>query len=100
MHRNDVIARLKEAEPTLRARGVGALYLFGSYARDDARPHSDVDVFIDPESDDRFGFLSYMQAYEEIRRVIGREVEIGYSTRDGLSRHIRRNVEKEAIRIF
>jgi uncharacterized protein len=100
MRRDDIIARLKEAETTLRARGVDALYLFGSYARDDARPDSDVDVFVDPVSDDRFGFLSYMDAYEEIRKALGREVDIGYSTRDGLSRYIRSNVEKEAIRIF
>jgi hypothetical protein len=59
-----------------------------------------VDVFVDPASDEGFGFLSYMDAYEEIRKAIGREVEIGYSTREGLSRHIRPNVEKEAIRIF
>jgi hypothetical protein len=100
MHRDDIIARLKEAEPTLRARGVGALYLFGSYARDEARPDSDVDVFVDPATDEGFGFLNYMDAYEAIRRAVGREVEIGYSTRDGLSRYIRPNVEQEAIRIF
>jgi uncharacterized protein len=100
MRRNDIIARLKEAEPALRARGVGALYLFGSYARDEARSDSDVDVFVDPASDDCFGFLNYMHAFEEIRRAVGGEVEIGYSTRDGLSHYVRPSVEQEAIRIF
>ncbi len=47
MKRDDVIARLKETEPALRAFGVEALYLFGSHARDEAGPESDVDVFID-----------------------------------------------------
>ena len=37
MDRNEVIAKLKAVEPQLRAHGVAALYLFGSYARDDAR---------------------------------------------------------------
>ena len=100
MHRNAIIAKLKETEPILRARGVGALYLFGSYARDEAGPDSDVDLFVDPASGGHFGFLNYMDAYEAIRRAIGSEVEIGYSTRDGLSRHVRPNVEREAIRIF
>jgi predicted nucleotidyltransferase len=48
MNRNEVIAKLKAAEPQLRAHGVAALYLFGSYARDEARQDSDVDVFVDP----------------------------------------------------
>ena len=37
MKRADVIARLKETEPTLRSFGVAALYLFGSHARDEAQ---------------------------------------------------------------
>jgi predicted nucleotidyltransferase len=100
MRRNEIIAKLKEAEPALRARGVAALYLFGSYARDEARGDSDLDVFVDPASDEHFGFLNYMDAFEEIRKAVGSEVEIGYSTRDGLSRHVRPNVEQEAVRIF
>ena len=43
MRRADVIARLKEAEPALRSFGVAGLYLFGSHARDEAQPDSDVD---------------------------------------------------------
>jgi uncharacterized protein len=100
MRRNDIIAKLKEAEPALRARGVGALYLFGSMARDDAQADSDVDVFVDPNSDERFGFLAYMDVYDTIQKVIGSDTEVGYSTRAGLSPYIRANVEREAIRIF
>jgi predicted nucleotidyltransferase len=44
MRRDEVIAKLKEAEPALKAFGVAALYLFGSHARDEAGPNSDVDV--------------------------------------------------------
>jgi hypothetical protein len=57
MRRDDVIAQLKQTEPALRALGVTGLYLFGSHARDEAGPDSDVDVFVDPASDDHFGFL-------------------------------------------
>ena len=41
MHRDEVIAKLKQAEPALRGFGVAALYLFGSYARDEAESGSD-----------------------------------------------------------
>jgi hypothetical protein len=100
MHRGDIIARLKATGPALRARGVGALYLFGSVARDEAQASSDVDVFVDPASDERFGFLAYMDAYDTIRKAVGSDAEVGYSMRAGLSPYIRASVEHEAIRIF
>jgi uncharacterized protein len=100
MRRDDVIAKLKAAEPLLRERGVGSLYLFGSHARGEAQANSDVDVFVDPVTDERFGFLEFMGAYQALRDVFGEGVDIGYSTRDGLSRYVRANVEQEAVRIF
>jgi uncharacterized protein len=100
MRRDEVIARLKEAEPALRGFGVAALYLFGSHARDEGRPDSDVDVFVDPVHGERFGFLPFMDAYQAIQDAIGRDAEIGYSTRDGLSPYIRAEIEREAVRVF
>jgi predicted nucleotidyltransferase len=100
MRRDDVIARLKQTEPALRGVGVGALYLFGSHARDEGKPGSDVDVFVDPAPDHDFGFLPFMDAYETIQKAFGDTVEIGYSTRAGVSPYILGDVEQEAVRIF
>jgi predicted nucleotidyltransferase len=100
MRREEIIARLKRAEPELRGFGVGALYLFGSHARDEARADSDVDVFVDPVSEESLGFLKYMDAYATIRRSLGEDTDVGYSTREGLSPYVRANVEREAIRVF
>ena len=33
----------------IRRRGAQSLYLFGSTSRNEARPESDVDVFVDPD---------------------------------------------------
>ncbi len=100
MRRDEVIARLKEAEPALRGFGVGALYLFRSHARDEARSGSDVDVFVEPAPGRDFGFLPFMDAYQAIQKAFGDAVEIGYSTRTGLSPYIIGDVEPEAVRIF
>ena len=99
MHRHEVIARLKDAEPALRAFGVAALYLFGSHARDEAQADSDIDVFVDPASSQEFGFIPYMDAYRTIQDAVGGGV-IGYSTREGLSPHVRADIERQAIRVF
>ena len=100
MRRDEVITKLKETESALRSFGVAALYLFGSHARGEAKSDSDVDVFVDPAPDRDFGFLPFMDAYETIQKAFGDTVEIGYSTRTGLSPYILRDVEQEAVRIF
>jgi predicted nucleotidyltransferase len=98
MRRNEIISRLKQAEPALRGFGVAALYFFGSHSRDEARPDSDIDVFVDPSPDQAFGFLPYMDAYEAIRNAVGENLD--YGTRKGLHPLLRSDIEREAVRIF
>ncbi len=98
MRRSEVITRLKEAEPAIRARGAQALYLFGSHARDDARPDSDIDVFIVKDKSQPFGFDEFMDIYFLLQERLGGKVD--YGTREGLSPALRAEIEREAIRVF
>jgi uncharacterized protein len=98
MRRDDIIAKLKEAEPALRAHGAAALYLFGSHARDEARPNSDVDVFIDKDSSRKFGFDEFMDIYLLLQERLGSDVD--YGTREGLHPLLRPDIEREAVRVF
>ena len=99
MDRSEVITRLKAAEPQLRAQGVAALYLFGSYGRDEAGPDSDVDLFVDADHEQLYELSNYMGAYATLRAILP-NFNIGYSTRDGLADRIRAVVEREAVRVF
>ncbi|MCC6918829.1 MAG: nucleotidyltransferase family protein [Alphaproteobacteria bacterium] len=47
MTRDEVIAKLKSLRPLLDSYGVTRLRLFGSHARDEADPDSDVDLLAD-----------------------------------------------------
>ena len=98
MRRNEIVAALKEVEPALRARGVAALYIFGSYARDQARDDSDVDVFIDKDKSRKFGFDEFMDVFFLLRDRLGTNVD--YGTREGLHPVLRSAIEREAIRVF
>jgi uncharacterized protein len=47
MNKQDILDRLRENERALRERGVTHAALFGSRARGDNRPDSDIDIMID-----------------------------------------------------
>ena len=73
--REQAVARLAASEPAIRALGVWRLALFGSVARDEARPDSDVDVLVQfspgAKTYDRFLALS-----ELLEECLGRRVEL------------------------
>jgi predicted nucleotidyltransferase len=99
MRRDEVIERLRTTEPAIRARGGAALYLFGSHARNEARPDSDVDVFIDKDRSRKFGFDEFMDIYFIPQDRLG-AVGLDYGTRESLHPLLRPDIEREAIKVF
>ncbi|MEG9225493.1 nucleotidyltransferase domain-containing protein [Aeromicrobium sp. Sec7.5] len=69
---------IEAAGPVLRAlaaeHGYERLAVFGSVARGDARPNSDIDLLVEaPEGTSTFGFLRFKQLIEQ---VLGRETDL------------------------
>jgi predicted nucleotidyltransferase len=96
MDRESVLRFLIERREELRARfGVGSIGRFGSYARDEARPDSDVDLLVEFET--RPTFLGYMGLTECLEDLFGTRVDI--ATRDKLKARIRPSVKEELIRV-
>lgn len=52
------------------------LSLFGSVTRDDFQPSSDVDVLIKFEPDARTGLFEFIKISEELRALVGHEVDL------------------------
>lgn len=98
MNRQDIIDRLKENEPALRARGVVHVSLFGSRARGDHRLDSDTDIMveIDPEAD--MSVYEYVGLKRYIAGLFDGPVDV--IDRDGLRPHIRRPAMNEAVYAF
>lgn len=99
MRRDEVIARLKSAEPEIRARGVSALYLYGSHARDDAGASSDIDIFVDVVPGRTLGLSEFMGIHEILTDRLD-NAEVDYTTRAGIVEFYRPSIEKEALRVF
>lgn len=93
--REDVIAVLKAHEAELRSRGVSGLYLFGSTARGDDGPKSDVDLFFDHPHG--LG-LEVIGILEHFRELLPMDVDV--TTRRSLHPLLRPDIEATAIRVF
>ncbi len=98
MDRERVIATLRGHESELKAAGISRLSLFGSTARGDNRPDSDIDLLAVFDDTRRISLLDVVGMEEQISRMLGLTVEL---VEEGtLKPRVRRNVEAEAVRAF
>jgi len=97
MERDDAIEKLKQHEAELKQLGVEHLFLFGSTARGEARPDSDVDLFFDhPQGS--LGLYELMDVKERAAEILGCKTDI--MTRRSLHRVLRRGIEASALQVF
>jgi uncharacterized protein len=98
MDREQVIAALRGREKELRAAGAVRISLFGSTARGEQRPDSDVDLLAAFDSSRRLSLLDVVGIERQISDVLGRPVEL---VEEGtLKPRVRRTVDAEAVRAF
>jgi predicted nucleotidyltransferase len=98
MNKLQAIDAITKNADAIRSFGVQHLYLFGSTARGDGGPGSDVDIFVDLRREAKFSLFDLM----DLRRYLGRilRARADVFPRRGLHRVIRRDIEREAIRVF
>ncbi|MBV8824202.1 MAG: nucleotidyltransferase family protein [Hyphomicrobiales bacterium] len=97
-HVDDLRRLLKPDHTALRARGVIALYVFGSVAREEATPASDVDLLVDYDPNSNFNLIDLAAIRRQLSHRLGVEVDI--VTRNGIHRRIRERVLGEAVRVM
>src|SRR5690348_14092121 len=86
MDRREVLEILRAHADDIRRKGVIALYLYGSYARDQGTESSDVDLYAEVDYS-RFGFVPFMDLREDLARWLGRRVD--FTTHNGLHSDLR-----------
>ena len=95
--RDQVIERLRGVEPDIRGLGVRRLALFGSVARGEARPHSDVDLLVE-FSPGQKNFDRFLALSELLEQLLGRPVEL--VTTEALSPYIGPHILAEAADVL
>lgn len=89
---------LRAHEGELQRRGVRHAALFGSVARDDTHPGSDVDIVIDLDEDmglDVYGYVGLCRFIDDLFPVA-----VDVANRRTLKERVRARVERDAIPAF
>ena len=89
---------LREEALRLRARGIASLSLFGSMARGEAGPESDIDLLIETDPVARLGFFELFEMKEDLESRLGRPVQFAFGSE--MRPWLRDWIEDDRIEIF
>jgi predicted nucleotidyltransferase len=98
MSRDEVLTKLRHHAPELQAEGILHLTLFGSTARNQTTPSSDIDLMADFDPGKKISLLSVVRLERELSEMLGEKVDL--CTRRSMREIIRKNAEKEAVLAF
>lgn len=98
MKRSDAVKKLKKHADAVKSMGATALYLFGSTARNEAQPSSDLDLFIDYDPTRSFSLLDVVGIKQLLEEELSVEVDV--TTRNSLHPMLRTDIEQTAVRVF
>jgi predicted nucleotidyltransferase len=98
MTREDAIAILRQNADALKARGVSHAALFGSVARNEAGPSSDLDIMIELAPDARLNAFDYAGLKSYIASLFPAKVDV--VNRAALKPFVRVPAESDAIDVF
>jgi predicted nucleotidyltransferase len=98
MDRQTAIDRLVSHEPELRALGLESLALFGSTARGEAGPDSDVDLVVRLDRSQAIGLFRFAAIRERIEDLLGVSVDLLAEPIE--KDRLRARVERDRVLVF
>lgn len=96
--RERTVAELRAIEPELRRQGVVGLRLYGSLARGEATPWSDVDLLLTPAPDRPFSLLDMSNVRLLVTERLEREA--GVVVEDDVSPEFRARIAGDLVTVY
>jgi predicted nucleotidyltransferase len=98
MNIQDALATLRRHENDLRERGIRHAAVFGSVARGDNRPDSDLDILLEFEPGAEGSIYEYMRLKEYVSQLFEGSVDV--VDRDALKPDLRAPSARDAVYAF
>jgi predicted nucleotidyltransferase len=73
---DEVVARLRAHATELRAAGIRHLSLFGSVARGEAGPESDIDLAVELDPEAHISLIGLIGLESKLGKLLGRRVDL------------------------
>ncbi len=70
---NSIVEKLRAY---CRANGIKVMYLFGSYAREEATPLSDIDLLIEFEKGLQISYLDLLEIKFDLENITGTKIDL------------------------
>ncbi len=87
---------IKKLVSSLSKRGAKRIRIFGSYARGEQTPKSDIDVLVD--FSERKSLLDFVRIEREVSEEIGKKVDL--LTENAISPYLKDRIKKEAEVVY
>lgn len=98
MDKERVLVILREHAPELKAAGLVHLRVFGSVARGEATPQSDVDLLADFDPSKRITLVTIGSLESRLADLLGVKVDV--SSAEWMREPVRRQAMREAVLAF
>jgi predicted nucleotidyltransferase len=95
MDRESILRTLSEHRTVLNNYGVRSIRLFGSFARGEGSPGSDVDLLVEFEPAAHVGLFEFIRLKNELSELLGCTVDL--ATPGALHKAMKDDILKEAI---
>ena len=98
MEKAEALTRLRARETDLRGMGVGRLSLFGSTARGEQGPASDVDIAVTLTGLDHLTLLDFVAIQQRAADILGTHVDlVSEPTRKP---RLQAEIDRDRVRVF
>jgi predicted nucleotidyltransferase len=98
MNKGSVIEKLRQHESELKAAGIVHLRLFGSVARGEESPESDIDLIADLDRSKRLSLVGMAHLENRLSDLLG--VKVDLSPSESMKEAVRARALREAIHAF
>ncbi|WP_294284778.1 nucleotidyltransferase domain-containing protein [uncultured Sphingomonas sp.] len=99
MTRAEALQRLRSCESDLRQLGIERLSLFGSTARGEERPESDVDVAVELKQDAHIGAFAFIALERRVAAILGERVDLVAEPHDEAPR-LQAEIDRDRVHVF